>query len=576
MEKYYYSPSGDSGNSGTYASPKDTIGNAAAISSSGDQVIALAGNHTVANFDLAQYPGRRFTAHPGDAAVLRNGSGQALFRPLAATADVVEDVTVDHLLFEQTATDPLETFRLETAVENLTVAHCKQIVNAGFAGTTRGFMRLMAGARGLTIDGLNMDSLGNNFTLLQQDSDESADDVALTNLDVKGVADFLAVTLYDINGACSFSGLIEGDYSGDVFRVERSDRQVTMDCDLTVVNKSTEGGSAAIQIGKSNAGDTINIKGERLIGDAYTYGTILEFGISGKLRRLGGTCRSTTGTGVGVALRNDSTDSGTLAVKNFIVEELLVDAMFGNAAAHALLMGRNSRDILVRSGLILSDGYCIVDKGDYNKVFARQVGGAVASTYHKGARHGLVSSSIHQSAGGAAFRLRDDDTNSNRTSNNIRRVGCEVDVEKGKLFDWDTAGDDTGGSIVDHNKYRIADGASWGTLAGDTVGSLTAVKDKWAADYDVTTNDAGSREDSDLTIRGTVDDDSATTSSFDTAGLPLDTSKYAGQLLFFSEGDLRKVARKIATTSSGTTIVLTKPLPEAPGDGAAFKIGGVG
>ncbi len=78
----------------------------------------------------------------------------------------------------------------------------------------------------------------------------------------------------------------------------------------------------------------------------------------------------------------------------------------------------------------------------------------------------------------------------------------------------------------------------------------------------------------DIAANGTVDDAAATTSEFDVAGLALDASAYAGQFLVFTGGDLVGVAREIKNTSTGTTIVLKKPLSEAPADTTSFIIAG--
>lgn len=81
--------------------------------------------------------------------------------------------------------------------------------------------------------------------------------------------------------------------------------------------------------------------------------------------------------------------------------------------------------------------------------------------------------------------------------------------------------------------------------------------------------------DDDVVAQGSVNDASATTLSFTAAGLALTADKYAGQLLVFTSGTLKGVARKIATTSSGTTIALSKALPSAPADDTPFEIGGL-
>jgi hypothetical protein len=585
MAKIYYSTTGNDSapGDGSLANPYATPGKCLTESSNGDLIVGRAGTYTVNSLDTGgDWGGTTFVNYPGEEVIWQQDGANGVVTP---TSTPMIGIHWDGINFGHGTASPQETFRLGVDVWDCSIRNARQYIHASYApAADRYFIHLYQNSRNLVVDNFQMEAV-EDFQFVRQQATKVSDSIELTRTNVRGIDGFLGVSLPEVAGVCKFSGHLEGDYTGDMFRIGKADRPAVLDFDLDVINNNNGVSSTAVNIGEDNTGPTIYITGKRLYGNGSSAGVLLERGVSGHIELIHGVGRLASGGAGAVLLRSDNADSNELAVKNLTIDRLIADAEFGNEANHAVLLGRFTKNIKILDAYVKSSGYGLIDKGTNNQVFGVINGGFRAGLHHKGAMGGSFSGQVSQSNGGPAYRVERDETYTDPgdyrscEANRVTRVF--FDVNDGALLDWDANADD-GGSIVDHNEYRVADGATWGTLAGDTVASFTAVKDKWAADYDVTTNDAGSREresDSDLAIKSVVDDTSVTPSASAFAGvgnLSASDDFYSeggGSLVVFLSGDLRGLARPVVDYDGASRTVTVSPaFPSAPADGDRFKL----
>ena len=190
----------------------------------------------------------------------------------------------------------------------------------------------------------------------------------------------------------------------------------------------------------------------------------------------------------------DSADTGV--VKDVIISDNEIYAT--GSGGHALLVSSNSQNISVlnnTSDASSGGSYALVLKGDGHTVTGNTfVGGYVNAMYIKGSSNSTVTSNtvtqnISSTNGTLSFSA---DAGSGLVSTNNTITGNTFNVSNNaKLHGW-SASDISTGNVVDSNTYNITGTGEWGSMFNAAEFSLADVRDSWATNYDVTTNDSNS------------------------------------------------------------------------------------
>jgi len=190
----------------------------------------------------------------------------------------------------------------------------------------------------------------------------------------------------------------------------------------------------------------------------------------------------------------DSADTGV--VKDVIISDNEIYAT--GSGGHALLVSANSENISVLNNTAdASSGgaYALVLKGDGHTVTGNTfIGGTSNGLYLKGASNSTVTSNdvtqnVSSDNGTLAFAV---DGGSGFVVIDNTITGNTFNISNGaKLHQW-SASEISTGNVVDSNTYNITGTGTWGSMFGFAVFSLADVRDSWATNYDVTTNDSNS------------------------------------------------------------------------------------
>jgi len=338
---------------------------------------------------------------------------------------------------------------------------------------------------------------GQNFGLIQSTGSNIIDGLTVTGMTVTGDSSVAKlINIDDLRGTCSISGSMDSagtaaDTSHVVYIGDAGAAcSLGFGAGLTVTSANCRG----VSIMEDGTAANMTLTGGDITGTCKRRVFGAEFGVTGYLGTIIGVLTDTSVVNNVVELRSDSTDNGTLAVKQFTVDHIDVTT---NTPYHGLLFGRHSEDIEVKS-LVVNDGpqnIAFVDKGLRNKIGTENIatiyGGTVGALYLKGARDGVYDNTkIYQDNGGECISFVYDDVALNKTSGNSVQ-NCSVVLTNGSLHKNAGSAVDDGGNVVDYNLYMVTEGQSWGQVYGTTVTSLETVQTAWDS-YDVPTNDENS------------------------------------------------------------------------------------
>lgn len=206
----------------------------------------------------------------------------------------------------------------------------------------------------------------------------------------------------------------------------------------------------------------------------------------------GGKCNSNTITSAGDTALGWPIDGGTSVCTGHEINNNLITNTGTNG--HALLVSTGSTSVTVSGNTSNASGggaYGLVLKGTNNTVTSNTFTGGTANGILLKDCSGCVvtGNTINSGGGGSAIALEFNGSTLNPT--NCTVTGNTFYVTTGSLYNQALAEIGTG-NIVNSNQYSVSGSATWGSLLGLSVSSLAQVQARWAAAYDVTTNDNAS------------------------------------------------------------------------------------
>ncbi|MDP0495825.1 MAG: hypothetical protein Q7Q73_06415, partial [Verrucomicrobiota bacterium JB024] len=167
---------------------------------------------------------------------------------------------------------------------------------------------------------------------------------------------------------------------------------------------------------------------------------------------------------------------------------------------HTLLIGPFSSGITADYNIVDgSDGahYGLVFKGA-NSSFTDSIiyGGTDSALYLKGTDTCTVSRCLvvqNQSTVDATLEFQDGSALEPLVDSSVTE--CIFELTAGKLYGFGAGSTHLStGNVINSNAYLLSGTATWGTMFASAVTSLAEVRASWAANYDVTTNDADSTD----------------------------------------------------------------------------------
>jgi len=206
----------------------------------------------------------------------------------------------------------------------------------------------------------------------------------------------------------------------------------------------------------------------------------------------GGGCNSNTVASAGDTGIGWPIDGGTSVCTGHTINNNSVTNTGTNG--HALLISTGSTSVTATGNTTNATGggaYGLVLKGTNNTVTSNTFTGGTANGILLKDCSGCVvtSNTINSGGGGSAIALEFNGSSLNPT--NCTVTGNTFNVTTGNLYNQALAEIGTG-NVVNSNRYLISGTATWGSLLGASVSSLADVQARWAAAYDVTTNDNAS------------------------------------------------------------------------------------
>jgi hypothetical protein len=252
-------------------------------------------------------------------------------------------------------------------------------------------------------------------------------------------------------------------------------------------NRVTTGGTGIVFEG-GTSGNPITITCDD--NEATTGGS----GIAAKGWTTGDSCQRNTviaGGNVGIGWPTDA-GGGKVLQANIRHNHSVCSGALG----HPLLISSNAEGCTFDDNI--ADGrpggrYGIVLKGINNNGVDNTIyGGTQNGLYLKEAIGCNVSGGriVQSIAGGAAIDFAAQDA---QNTEDCACTNIDIEVTNGRLYNFAGAAIGTG-NVVDENRITVSGSGLWGSMFGGAVASLAAVRASWAANYDVTTNDASSVE----------------------------------------------------------------------------------
>ncbi len=504
MTQYYADPAGSDGNDGlSTGTAWASIDHALGQMSGGDTLDLADGTYSEDSGAGYLNPGGYAfgsevvirATNPG-LAIIESASNavQTIFATSAAGA--TSNLTFEDLVIRHRTTGMRWLTRWDAPATNIRFRRVAFEINDTIHGSGGVAVYNFGGTMtGLVLEDCTLDiSNGQFFGLIQSTGGSNViDGLTVTGLSVTGDASiFKLINIDDLRGTCIIAGSIEadGDASDTSHLVYIGNAGAA--CSLGFGDGLTliAGNCRGISIMEAGTAANMTLTGGDVTGTCARRVFGAEFGVTGAVGTITATMTGTDQNNP-VELRSDSTDNGTLSVKDFTVD--LIDLSTA-AAYHCLLFGRHSENIEVKA-LMTYDGpqnIPFVDKGDGNRIGtvtpAVLHGGTVGAMYLKGARNGVYdNTTIYQGNGGAAISMVLDDVESNKVSG-CSIQGCCVFVTSGTLFENAGASVDDGGNVVDGNTYLVDVGESWGEVYGTAVSDLVTLMAAWDA-YDQDAND---------------------------------------------------------------------------------------
>lgn len=191
------------------------------------------------------------------------------------------------------------------------------------------------------------------------------------------------------------------------------------------------------------------------------------------------TFTSTSGLALAIGKDGDTGLPTTVTVSNVVVS---------STGTHAALIGAGAVNVSISGlridacgdyGLVIKSTAAGSNNVVSNSVLRAGAGAAKAALYLKGAQGATVQNCriIAGASGYVAIRITANDSATDCGTNTIRFNSVEVATGATAFF-WAVA-DDNGNNVVDDNAYRLAPGATLGTVHGTSPATLAALRAAW-------------------------------------------------------------------------------------------------